>query len=211
MTSDGRSKGRYDPQFLRAMVGDSIRVLAEIKKEDFVDEVRFEIESGECVQTLPEECASFLEFLCFLNCDTGEQYPVFSGNFQDIRKLNYVPSSATYCSGLDALSSFSAGFSPNSTRVFAINPSIPEGSNFKAIALCSVVNELVNDVDADLPEVVKPLIPALVSMTSYLLLLADTADPTAASQAQQHLATVTTILQITTARLLAAAQVSNDN
>lgn len=196
----GNENCTYSKEYLAALICDAFVMLANVQTDLFpIQEVEFDIESNTCLQRFPEECEDVVSFAHILDAD-GRCVPVVDTEYKDIRRYATFPANCAGCKGgvMSTIPTYRIGVSPQSDRIFAIDPIPPPGVKIRGVVFCRNISSLVGeDGENPLPEKLR----AFAVMIEFLVLSLATSkdDPVVAAQhynAFLQLANFTTQQQI---------------
>ena len=175
----GHANTTYDRDYIKSLICDAFIMLSRVETDLFpVEEVEFTPTSGQCIQRLPDECEEFLEWFRVVD-GNGRKVPVMEGDYDTIKNTQFFPQPCYSCKGdvMSTVATYQAGFSPNSDRVYAMNPMVPEGTEISVIVLCRNINRAVGDGDQELPQKIRS--HAMMLQFLVLTLITSKDDPVA--------------------------------
>jgi len=202
----GYENVRWDKNLIKALVGDALWMVSVFKPDLFTEEVEITLEPGECLQQLPEDCDSLVEFVCVVDED-GALVPVnMTQNYALVKRTrSYPPIRCRKRGGeLQGITQFQVAVSPFNTRSFVTSPVVPEGSSYTITALCTNLTGFVDGTEDKLPSELRPWILPIMELVMYFLTSMDRDNPDLLALSQLHLNAFQSMTQLSFAAIDAA-------
>lgn len=202
----GYENVRWDKGLIEALIGDALWMISVFKPDLFTEEVEIELQPGECLQTLPEDCEDIVEFVCVKDADDMLIPVNMTANYALVKRTRAYPPLRCRKRGsqLQGITQFQVSVSPFSTRSFVVSPLVPEGETYAITALCTNLSSLLDGETDDLPTEFRPWILPIMELVMYLLTSMDRDNPDILALSQLHLGAFQNLTQISFAAIDAA-------
>ena len=200
----GTSNESWSECLVKSVVLDTLAMVSLLKPDLFTEEIAFALESGSCLQKLPEECNRLVGFSC-VETPAGT-VPVVMGDYRSIENVaSFPPIRRMKCSGRLTsslgIASFTAAISTTNPRSFVINPLPANGEQYKMVAECISLEDFSDSPCDPLPDELRPWIIPLVELSLYQLKSIDSTDAAATQQSQAHLQTFLNLTAVSLAQV----------